>query len=53
MSQVFGVNLSPVEKNQLKGKKEKRVLPIIRRKDGGFMSSYKKSQFLGNLFIDR
>jgi len=53
MSQVFGVSLSSVEKNQLTGKKEERVLPIIRRKDGGFMSSYKKNQtnlddFMGN-----
>jgi len=44
MSQVFGVNLSSVEKNQFRGKKGKNVLPIIRRKDGGFMSSYKKNQ---------
>ncbi len=52
MSQVFGVNLSSVEKNQLRGKKEKRVLPIIRRKDGGFMSSYKKNQTNLDDFMD-
>ena len=52
MSQVFGVNLSSVEKNQLRGQKEKRVLPIIRRKDGGFMSSYKKSQTNLDDFMD-
>ena len=44
ISQVFNVNLLPFEKNQLIGKKEKHALPIIRRKDGGFMSSYKKNQ---------
>lgn len=52
MSQVFGVNLSPVEKNQLRGKREKRILPIIRRKDGGYMSSYKKSQTNLDDFMD-
>jgi len=34
----------PVEKNELLGKKQKHILPIIRRKDGGHMSSYKKNQ---------
>jgi hypothetical protein len=44
MTQVFNVNLSPIEKNELLDKKSKRVLPIIRRKDGGFVSSYRKNQ---------
>lgn len=44
ISQVFNVNLSSSEKNELRGKKEKHILPIIRRKDGGFVSIYKKNQ---------
>jgi hypothetical protein len=48
MSKVFDVNLSITEKYSYLGKKEKRMVPIIRKKEGGFMSSYKKSQT--NLF---
>jgi len=44
ISQVFNVNLSSIEKNELRGKKEKHILSIIRRKNGGFVSSYKKNQ---------
>ncbi|MCJ7572195.1 MAG: hypothetical protein MUO82_10040, partial [Candidatus Thermoplasmatota archaeon] len=53
ISQVFNVNLSSSEKKMLIGKKEKHVLPIIRRKNGGFISSLKKNQTkLDNFNID-
>jgi hypothetical protein len=53
ISQVFGVNLSIVEKRNLIDKKERRVLPIIRRKDGGFLSSFKGSQAKLDDFVDK
>jgi len=52
MSQVFGVNLSIVEKNDLLNRKQDRVFPIIRRKDGGFLSSFKGSQAKLDDFVD-
>lgn len=52
MSQVFGVNLSIVEKHELLNKKVDRMFPIIHRKDGGFLSSYHKNQLKIDDFID-
>ena len=52
VSQVFGVNLSIVEKHELLNKKLDRKLPIIRKKDGGFLSSLKKNQTNLYDFID-
>lgn len=53
MTQVFNIKLSTIEKNELRGKKNKNHLPIIRKKEGGYMSSYKNCQrslddFIGN-----
>ena len=44
VTKVFGINLSSEEKHRIIGKPGKRVLPVIRRKDGGFLSSYHQSQ---------
>jgi len=44
VTRVFGIELSSEEKHRIIGKPGKRVLPVIRRKDGGFLSSYHKSQ---------
>jgi hypothetical protein len=52
ISRVFGVNLSVVEKRNLLDKKERRVPPIIRRKDGGFLSSYRRNQMKLDDFMD-
>jgi hypothetical protein len=52
ISRVFGVNLSVVEKRNLLDKKDRRVPPIIRRKDGGFLSSFKGNQMKLDDFID-
>lgn len=52
ISQVFGVNLSVIEKRNLLDRKERRVPPIIRRKDGGFLSSYRRNQMKLDDFMD-
>jgi hypothetical protein len=44
VTRVFGIELSSEEKHRIIGKPGKRMLPVIRRKDGGFLSSYHKSQ---------
>jgi hypothetical protein len=44
VTKVFGIELSSEEKHRIIGKPGKRMLPVIRRKDGGFLSSYDKSQ---------
>ena len=44
VTKVFGINLSSEEKHRIIGKPGKRVLPVIRRKDGGFLSSFQESQ---------
>ena len=45
MTQVFNLNLSGLEKKELLGKNECRKFPIIRKKEGGYMSSFKKAHF--------
>jgi hypothetical protein len=45
ITKVFGIELTGEEKHQIIGKKCKNVFPVIRRKDGGFMSSYNNKQF--------
>ena len=44
VTRVFGIELSSEEKHKFVGKSRKHKLPVIRRKDGGFLSSYSKSQ---------
>jgi hypothetical protein len=44
ISKVFDVNLSIVEKNDIIGKRSNKIIPVIRKKEGGFMSSYHKFQ---------
>lgn len=44
ISKVFGVNLDSGERQRLAKLKENRVFPVIRRKNGGFLSSIKKNQ---------
>ncbi|UCD13621.1 MAG: hypothetical protein JSW60_08705, partial [Thermoplasmatales archaeon] len=41
---VFGVNLDIGEKQNYVKFKDKRAFPIIRKKSGGFLSSYRDSQ---------
>ena len=44
VTKTFGIELSSEEKHRIIGKPRKHKVPIIRRKDGGFLSSYHKSQ---------
>ena len=52
VTRVFGIELSSEEKHRIIGKPGKRVLPVIRRKDGGFLSSYHQSQMKLDDFIE-
>ena len=52
VARIFGVNLSTDEKHSLFDKKPKIDLRIVRRKDGGFMSSYKINQMNLDDFMD-
>jgi len=53
VTRVFGIELSSEEKHRITGKPGKRILPVIRRKDGGFLSSYIKSQMKLDDFIGK
>ena len=44
ITKVFGVNLDNVEKQNYVKFKDRRAFPIIRKKTGGFLSSYRDSQ---------
>ena len=44
VTKTFGIELSSEEKHRIIGKLRKHKLPVIRRKDGGFLSSYSESQ---------
>ncbi len=44
ITKVFGINLDTVEKQRIVRFKESRAPPIIRKKNGGYMSSLKKTQ---------
>ena len=44
VTKTFGIELSSEEKHKFVGKSRRQKLPVIRRKDGGFLSSYHKSQ---------
>lgn len=44
ITKVFGVNLDTIEKERIVRFKESRVPPIIRKKNGGYLSSLKKNQ---------
>lgn len=44
ISKVFGVNLSRQEKHDYARPRENHMLPVIRKKEGGFLSSLKKNQ---------
>ena len=44
VTKTFGIELSSEEKHRIIGKPRKHKPPVIRRKDGGFLSSYSESQ---------
>ena len=44
VTKTFGIELSSEEKHRFVGNPRSKKLPMIRRKDGGFLSSYSKSQ---------
>jgi hypothetical protein len=44
LSKLFNVKITSYEKEEFYGRKSKKKIPIIRRKDGGFLSSYSKYQ---------
>jgi hypothetical protein len=44
ITKVFGINLDTEEKHRIVRFKESRTIPIIRKKNGGYMSSLKKNQ---------
>jgi len=44
ITKVFGVDLSNDEKQRYVRPRENRTVPIIRKKNGGFLSSLKKNQ---------
>jgi hypothetical protein len=44
VSKVFGVDLSKEEKHDYARPRKNHVIPVIRKKDGGFLSSLKKNQ---------
>ncbi|UCD14439.1 MAG: hypothetical protein JSW60_03220 [Thermoplasmatales archaeon] len=46
ITKVFGVNLDIGEKQNYVKFKDKRAFPIIRKKSGGFLSSYRDSRYL-------
>ncbi len=52
VTRTFGIELSSKEKHKYVVKPRKRVLPVIRRKDGGFLSSYHQNQKNLDDFID-
>ena len=52
-ARTFGVNLTTDEKHSLFGKKPKTDLRIIQRRDGGYISCYKKNQTNLNEFMDK
>ena len=51
-ARTFGVNLTTDEKHSLFGKKPKTDLRIIQRRDGGYISCYKKNQTNLNVVLD-
>jgi len=44
IAKVFGVDLSSDEKQRYVRPRENRVIPVIRKKNGGFLSSFMKNQ---------
>jgi hypothetical protein len=44
VTKTFGIELSSEEKHKIVGKTRAQTHPVIRRKDGGFISSYHESQ---------
>jgi len=52
ITKVFGVNLDDGEKQNYIKFDEKRAYPIVRKKSGGFLSSYRKSQASLDDFIN-
>jgi hypothetical protein len=44
ISKVFGVNLSREEKHDYARPRKNHIIPLIRKKEGGFLSSLKKNQ---------
>lgn len=44
VSKVFGVNLSREEKHDYARPRKNHMLPVIRKKEGGFLSSLRKNQ---------
>ena len=52
VTKVFGIELSSEEKHKFVGKSRKQRLPVIRRKDGGFLSSFHKNQLKIDDYMD-
>ena len=52
MTKTFGIELSSEEKHRIIGKPRKHKLPVIRRKDGGYLSSFHKNQLKIDDYID-
>ena len=52
VTRVFGIELLSEEKHRIIGNPGKRILPVIRSKDGGFLSSYHQSQMKLDDFIE-
>ncbi len=53
VTKTFGIEFSSEEKHKIIGRTRRHKLPVIRRKEGGFLSSYSESQckiddFMGN-----
>ena len=52
VTKTFGIELSSEEKHKIIGKSRKQRLPVIRRKDGGFLSSFHKNQLKIDDYMD-
>jgi len=53
IAKVFGVDLSTDEKQKYVRVPDSRTIPIIRKKNGGFISSFKKNQVQLDDFTDK
>jgi len=53
ITKFFSVDLSSDEKHRYVRPKQNRVIPVIRKKNGGFLSSFKKNQARLDDFTDK
>jgi hypothetical protein len=53
VTKTFGIELCSEEKHKIIGKSQKQRLPVIRRKDGGFLSSFHKNQLKIDDYMDK